>query len=132
MKGDDGLGPALIERLKGKVKAVCIDAGNSPENYGGKIAKESPDTILLVDAIHLDLEPGRYEILKPHDILKSGFTTHDISPRMFIKYLESQTKADIYLLGIQPQNISLGGEMSETVKKTLDKIEILIKEIGRA
>lgn len=128
MKGDDGFGPALIKRLDGKIKAVCIDAGSAPENYTGAISKQNPDTILLVDAVHLDLAPGQYEILKPQDILKSGFTTHDISPRMFIEYLESQTKARIFLLGIQPQNISLGDEMSDNVKKALAEIESLIKE----
>lgn len=132
MKGDDGFGPALIEKLSGKVKAVCINAGNSPENYAGKIVKENPDTVLLVDAAHLDLEPGQYEILAPPEILKSGFTTHDISPRVFIDYLGSQTKAKIFLLGVEPQNILLGDEMSEPAKKALDDIEILIREASHA
>ncbi len=122
LKGDDGFGPALIERLNGKMNALCIDAGTAPENYTGKIVKAEPDTILLVDAAHLDLEPGRYRILKPDEILKSGFTTHDMSPRMFMEYIGSRTKAAIYMLGIQPEKISLGDEMSETVKKTLDEI----------
>lgn len=127
MKGDDGFGPALIKRLDGKIKAVCIDAGSAPENYTGAIAKHNPDTILLVDATHLELAPGRYEILTPEDILKSGFTTHDISPGMFIEYLESRTGARIFLLGVQPQNISLGKEMSDSVKTALDEITELIK-----
>jgi len=127
LKGDDGFGPELIKRLAGKVKAVCIDAGATPENYTKVIAKENPDTILLVDAVHLDLMPGRYEILKREDILKSGFTTHDISPRMFIEYLEGRTGAKIFLLGIQPQNISLGDGLSDSVKGALEEIEDLIK-----
>ena len=49
LRGDDGFGPALIERLRGKVSATCIDAGIAPENYVGRIVKETPDTILLVD-----------------------------------------------------------------------------------
>ena len=128
LRGDDGFGPALVERLQGKVKAVCIDAGNSPESYAGKITKENPDTILFIDAVHLDLPPGQYQILKPEEILKSGFTTHDISPRVFIEYLKSQTKADIYMLGVQPKDITLGDGMSKSVKKTLEEIEKLIME----
>jgi len=75
----------------------------------------------------MDLDPGEYRVLKPEEILKSGFTTHDISPAMFIEYLKKRTKAKIYMLGAQPQNLSLGDEMSEAVKKTLDEIEGLIK-----
>jgi hydrogenase 3 maturation protease len=132
MKGDDGLGPELVKRLDGKVKAACIDGGSVPENYTKSIAKENPDTILLVDALDLGLAPGRYEVLEPEDILKSGFTTHDISPRLFIEYLENTTKAKIFLLGVQPENISLGDEMSDSVKRALDEIENLIKGLDNA
>ena len=122
LRGDDGLGPALIARLRGKVKAVCLDAGSAPENYAGKIVKEKPNAILIVDALHLDKRPGEYEILKKDDIARCGFTTHDISPNMFIEYLKEETGADIMILGIQPGNLKMGNELSEPVKQTLDKI----------
>ena len=128
LRGDDGFGPALIGRLQGKINLICIDAGNSPENYLGRIIKEEPDTVLLVDVAHLDLEPGQYQILQPPDILKCGLTTHDMSSRMLIDFLENQTQADIFMLAVQPKNISLGEEMSECLGKTLDEIEILIQE----
>ena len=128
LRGDDGIGPAIIESLKGNVKAVCIDAGSAPESYAGKIVKENPDTVLLVDAAHLGLTPGQFEILKKEDILKSGFTTHDLSPNMFMEYLESEIQADIYMLAVQPEKVSFGDEMSELVSKTLQDITQLIKD----
>ena len=132
LKGDDAFGPLLIDRLKGKIKAVCIDAGSAPENYTANVVKENPDTILIVDAVHLDLKPGEYEILKKSDIIRSGFTTHDISAGMFIEYLKSRTKADVYMLGAQPGNIRLGDEMSDVMKKTLDDLTELITGLGNA
>ena len=132
LRGDDGFGPALVEKLKGKTSAVCLDAGSAPENYTGKIVKEKPDTILLVDALHLGLAPGKYEILKKDQILKTGFSTHDISPHMFIDYLEKQTEADIYMLGVQPENVSFSQEMSTGVKRALNEITALIKETDNA
>ena len=132
LKGDDGFGPCLIERLNGKVKAKCIDAGTSPENQTGAIKKEKPEAILIVDAAYLGSEPGEYKVLKKADIVKSGFTTHDLSPGMFIEYMESQTKADVYMLGVEPKGISFGSEMSANVKKALDEIEALIKEADNA
>ncbi|MCB4756186.1 MAG: hydrogenase 3 maturation endopeptidase HyCI [Elusimicrobia bacterium] len=128
LRGDDAFGPALVERLQGKVRAACIDAGTALESYAGKISKEQPDTVLIADAVHLGRPPGRFEILGKTGIVKSGFTTHDISPRMFIEYLENQTKAEIYLLGVQPFNIDMGAEMSAPVKKTLENIEQTIME----
>lgn len=130
LRGDDGFGPALIQRLQGKVSAICIDAGIAPENYVGRIVKEDPDTILLVDAAQLDLERGRYRILQTADIVKCGLTTHDMSSRMLIEFLENQTQADVLMLGVQPQNVSLGEVMSECLIDTLDEIEMLIQEAG--
>jgi hydrogenase 3 maturation protease len=128
LRGDDGFGPALIGRLQAKINMICIDAGNAPENYLGRIIKEEPDTVLLVDVAHLDLEPGQYQILQPPEIMKCGLTTHDMSSRMLIDFLENQTQAGIFMLAVQPKNISLGEEMSECLSKTLDEIELLIKE----
>ncbi|NQT32655.1 MAG: hydrogenase 3 maturation endopeptidase HyCI [Candidatus Omnitrophica bacterium] len=122
LRGDDAFGPALIERVKGNINAVCIDAGSTPENYVGKIAKEKPDTVIIADAAHLDQPAGVCEILKKEEIVKSGFTTHDLSPVMFIEYLEQETKADIYMLAVQPENTGFGEDMSDRVKKAIEEI----------
>jgi hydrogenase 3 maturation protease len=129
LRADDGLGPALIARLKGKIKAGCIDAGSAPENYTGKIIRERPDTILIVDALDLGKDPGEFAILKKNEIVKSGLSTHDISPHMLIEYLEKETQAAIYMLGVQPGDLSLGRPLSESVKLAIDKITSLIKAI---
>lgn len=132
LRGDDAFGPALVERLKGRTKALLIDAGSAPENYLGKIVKEKPDTVVIADAAHLDLGPGEYDILEKKDIAGAGFTTHDLSPAMFIEYLERETKADIWMLGVQAENIDFGSEMSDSVKRALDEITELIEEAGNA
>ena len=130
LRGDDGFGPALIDRLQGKVAFTCINAGSAPENFLGRIVKEEPDTVLLVDVAHLDLEPGQYRILQPADILKCGLTTHYVSSRMLIEFLQSQTCAKIRMLGVQPHNVSLGQALSERISETLDEIVTLIQEAG--
>lgn len=128
LRGDDALGPKLIEVLTGKVRVVCIDAGSAPENYLGKIIKLKPETILIVDAVELGRLPGSYQILSKDDIINSGFTTHDLSPKMFIDFLASQTQAKIYLLGVQPENLEFGSEISQPAAKTIEKLAGLIKE----
>jgi hydrogenase 3 maturation protease len=129
LRGDDGFGPALIQGLEGRVRAACLDAGTAPESYAGKVIKENPDTIVLVDAVHLGLAPGECAILNKADILKTGFTTHDLSPALFMQYLESQTTAGIYLLGVQPETVALGAEMSASVIRALTDMIAMIKDI---
>jgi len=131
LRGDDGFGPALIERLKGEVSALCIDAQTAPENYIGKIAKAKPDTILIADSVHLRLLPGECRILTKSDILNCGLSTHDISPAMLIGFLEKETRANIYLLGVQPKSVSFAEEMSDDMKKALEEVTKLIKEALR-
>ncbi len=132
LRGDDGFGPYFVELLQGKTTAVCIDAGSAPESYIGKIIKENPDTILIADIAHLELQAGEFRVLERSEILKSGFTTHDLSPRMFMDHLEQGTKAKVFMLGVQPQDIRFGGEMSEPVKKTAEQLAENIKEILHA
>lgn len=132
LKGDDAFGPMLIENIQGKTPAVCIDAGTAPENYAGKIAKEKPQTVLIVDAVHLSRKPGDYCLLDKSQILKVGFSTHDASVHMFIEFLEKETDASIYLLGVQPKTMDFGADMTQEVKQTLTKISDLIKEVEDA
>ena len=132
LRGDDGFGPALIARLKGKIKASCIDAGSAPENYTRDIVQEQPNTILIADALHLGKRSGEFEILQKNDIAKCGLSTHDISPNMLIEYLEHETAADIYLLGVQPKDLSFGREISDEVKSALLKIAQLMQEVNNA
>ncbi len=128
LRGDDGFGPALIERIQDKTGFVCIDAGSAPENYVGRIVKEEPDTILLVDVADLNVKPGQYWILQSADIVQCGFTTHDMSSRMVMEFLQNQTQASIYMLGVQPQQVSLGEAMSECVSEALHEIARLLQE----
>ncbi len=129
LRGDDAFGLRLIENISGKVNAACFNLGTAPENYIGKIAKEEPNTILLVDALDLGKNPGDFEILKSEEIVNSGFTTHDLSPRMFIDFLKAQTKAQIYLLGVQPEKLNFSEEMSPKMNRALEKVTELIKEV---
>ena len=128
LKGDDGAGPALVERIRGKVRALCLDAGTSPESHAGRVLREDPDVILFVDAVHLNLPPGQWRILEKEDIAGGGLTTHNFSPRLLLDFLESQTKATLLLLGIQPGDLTLGAGLMEPVQKTIDELEKKLKE----
>ncbi len=128
MRGDDGLGPALIAGLRDRVQAVCIDAGSAPENYLGKILREHPDTLLLIDAVHLNSMPGDYEILKPGELVRAGITTHDIPLPMLVEFVASQTNVQIYVLAVQPLDTGFGKELSQPVKKSLLALERLVVE----
>jgi hydrogenase 3 maturation protease len=120
LRRDDGLGPALFARLSDSIKERCIDAGTTPENQVGAIARLHPDGVLLVDAVHMDLPPGSWRVLGKQEIVKMGiFTTHDIPLPLLMEYLAGQARSQVAVLGVQPGDVSFGEKLSEAVEKTV-------------
>jgi hydrogenase 3 maturation protease len=128
LRGDDALGPLMVERLKGAADAVCINGENAPEKFVGKIIRENPDTLLIIDAVHLDLEPGHYEILNSQQLESTGFSTHDISLKMLIDYMKTEIQSKIYILGVQPSTLHFSQALSPAVEQAVRKLVRLISE----
>ena len=124
LRSDDGIGSLLASRIHGKVPYIVYDAGSSPENYLGKIIKDKPDTVILVDAVDFGGLPGEFRVVEPEDIQTVNFfSTHNASISLAINYLKADLQADIIVLIIQPKRINFGDTMSEEVSKTLDMLE---------
>ncbi len=123
LRGDDGIGPSLIEKIKNRVIAMCINGENAPENYAGKIIKTNPDTLIIIDAVHFNGKPGEYQIMRAKDLVDCGLTTHDISLVKIIEYIKMYTKTEIYILGVQPCQTGFGTSLSTYVQKTMDVLQ---------
>ena len=132
LRGDDGLGCHLVNRLKGRVNALCIDTGPTPENYLGKMIKENPDTLLFIDAVHLYKQPGEFAIMHPSELAQQFPVTHGFSLKMCIDQLSQCISAKIVFLGVQPQTVKIGTSLSVLIKKTLRCLEKWIVEAVHA
>ncbi len=128
LRSDDGIGPLVIERLRDRIDCPCINAGQVPENSFGAIVKEQPDTVVIIDAVQLFMKPGAYQLLTEEDILKTGFSTHILSPAVFMQYLREAVDADVYLLGVQPRSTDLGQGLTAPLEDSLDELVNLIAE----
>ncbi|MDD5617903.1 MAG: hydrogenase maturation peptidase HycI [Candidatus Omnitrophica bacterium] len=133
LKGDDGFGPALVERINNKIKAQCLDAGSSPENYIGKIIKLKPSVVLFVDAVSIEGTPGTIRLIKAEEIPQYGFSTHNVSPKLMIENIKSQIDVDIFMLGIQPKNLEFGESLSKEIEEKVILLEkVLIDILGKS
>lgn len=126
LKGDDGVGPVLTARLKGKIDAEIIDCGATPENYTASIRRKEPGTIVIIDAVDLKLKPGSIRIVDPKDIKDETFSTHTISLKTFADFIKTEANARVVIIGIQPEKIGFGVELSE---KTSHAVVLLEKTI---
>ncbi|MEN8209519.1 MAG: hydrogenase 3 maturation endopeptidase HyCI [Candidatus Fermentibacteria bacterium] len=126
LRGDDGIGPELLARLAGKGMST-VDAGTAPENYIRPVARLTPDTVVIVDAVSMDREPGAVELLDRSEIMENtGFTTHTLSPVLVMERLEEETGARVVMLAIQPGTLEFGAPMSSEVDSLLEVLPDLL------
>jgi len=124
LRSDDGIGSILASRLKDKVPYLVYDAGQSPENYLGKIVAERPDNVIIIDAVDFNGQPGELRVIETNGLKTANlFSTHNASILLTINYLKNNLKLDIIILIIQPKSIAFGDALSPEITKTLDKLE---------
>jgi hydrogenase 3 maturation protease len=131
IRGDDGLGPKLIELLKTRgTKAFLFDCGTAPENYILPILSTSCDTVILVDAADIGGEPGNTEVFDLDKISEVSFSTHNPSPRLFTDLLKTgKEDINIFVISMQPKTTVLGASLSLEIMYGLDK---LVEALGNA
>ncbi|WP_407431099.1 hydrogenase maturation peptidase HycI [Methanobrevibacter sp.] len=145
LKYDDGVGPYIISRLSKlnlNENILLINAQTVPENFTGKIRKENPSHIILVDACLMGLSPGDYKIVDKDDFANIGISTHSMSLSYFVKFLNHD---NILFIGIEPKSLDLidqdslgvlnadlmdfNGELTENIQKSADEIIELLGEL---
>ena len=132
VKSDDGVGPLIIKKLKDEnienKNLLFIDAKTVPENFTGKIRKEKPTHLILVDACLMDLQPGEMKIVNKYDFANIGISTHSMSLSFFVRFLEKDTKINIIFVGIEPETMDFG-EVTPKVEKAADEFIKTLKGI---
>ena len=124
LQSDDGVGSILASRIKDKVPYIVYDVGLSPENYLGKIIKDKPDNIVIIDAADFGGRPGEFKEIEGQDLKAANlFSTHNASISLTINYLQNNLKANIIVLIIQPKTIALGDKLNPEIEDTLNSLE---------
>lgn len=134
LKCDDGVGPYIIKNLKeeniedGK-RLLFINAETVPENFTGKIRKEKPTHLIIVDACLMDCEPGDMKIVNKHDFANIGISTHSMSLSFFVRYLERDTDFGIVFVGIEPESMDYSENPTPKVEKAANEFINILKGI---
>ena len=133
LKSDDGVGPFIIKNLMAENiesdRLLLIDSGTVPENFTGKIRKENPSHVIIVDACLMGCRPGDIRIVDKDDFTNIGISTHSMSLSYFVKYLERDTDFKIIFVGIEPETMDWGENPTENVEKTAYDFIKIIKGI---
>ncbi len=124
LKMDDGIGVYISRHIRNTEIITSLTVETSIENYIGKINSLNPDILVLIDCVDLKSVPGTFKLLDISQIRDLTFNTHNIS----LKRLSDFFLMPVYILGIQPEKIDFGENISYLVKKIADK---LIKRLNR-
>ena len=133
LKSDDGVGPFIVKNLMAENiesdRLLLINAETVPENFTGKIRKENPSHVIIVDACLMGGKPGDIRIVDKDDFTNIGISTHSMSLSYFVKYLERDTDFKIIFVGIEPETMDWGENPTENVEKTAYDFIKIIKGI---
>jgi len=128
LKGDDGAGCFVCEQLKDAVGEHVIDAGTVPENYIGPIIEKGPEVLVVVDAIDFGGSVGEVKVFKPEELSSAAFSTHTLSPRLFVDVVCESIAAEVWFVGIQPGRTALGEGLSKEVEDAVGVVAGVLKE----
>ena len=132
LRGDDGFGPAVAEKLEGRVRSAVVDAGNAPENHLGVIAGHKPDVVLLVDAADFGGGPGDVVLLDADELSTTSFSTHMPALSLMKTYLAAERDVPVVVLAAQPSSTDLGESMSDQMLAAVERTVGLIEAADAA
>ena len=134
LRRDDYVGVMIVKKLKNHDLPYLhlFECETVPESFMQSIIDLNPSHILIVDAAMINLNPGEYKPVKPDELLETqAISTHMLPLKIFCQYLTQETKADMTLLLIQPENTSFGEGLTPTLEKTVIHVVKLLLEILR-
>ena len=133
LRGDDAVGPLLVERLQGQVDFPLLDAGDVPENYLGPIEDAKAELVLIIDAVEMGANVGETAIFDIEQVQNMSVSTHTANLGLLFKVIPPERRPQVIMLGIQPGNMEFGQGLTMSVHKTLEGlVKMLILSLNRS
>ncbi len=138
MRGDDGLGPLLSEKLYEKLvnltdkntdNVYLLNTESTPENHTLEIRNLKPTHIIIIDAVEFDATPGEMLLIKKEQIDTFNISTHSMPISFIINYIEESIGSKIITIGIQPKQMELINTISDEIKTSVEELTNIIVEL---
>jgi hydrogenase maturation protease len=130
-RGDDAVGVRLAEALRALGYRDVILAERTPERWVRALAHGGFQAVLFLDAVRMGAAPGDAALLASAQIASRypQLSTHTLSLGTLARAIEADGPTRVFLLGVQPQAIDQGTELSGPVQTTLEILRHLLMEI---
>jgi len=135
-RGDDALGPKLIERLEQRKARGALSDLDLLTDFQLQVEHaldlQGRERVIFVDA-GISFE-GPFRLTPAHPAEDSSYTTHAMSPSAVLRVLELMTGAQpppCELLAIRGYGFALGAPLSDRAAKNLDLAERFLLQAFR-
>ena len=124
LRGDDGVGPYIFERLSGVVenRIQLLNVADRPEDCIDDAVAAAPAKTVIIDAADFGGTPGEARVI-PHEFIPdTTLSTHTFPLKVIAGILKEDTGSDVFFIGIQSKEISWSERLTPEVKNTADAI----------
>jgi hydrogenase maturation protease len=135
---DDGAGIHVIRHLgehyRFPPEVTLLDGGTLGLDLLPKL--EGVDRLLIIDAIETGDPPGTLARMSGDEIpvvMETKLSPHQMGLKdlLAVAMLQGYSPPEMVLVGIQPENIDLGLELSQKVSARFDElVQMVIRELG--
>jgi hydrogenase maturation protease len=129
--GDDGFGVRLAEELIESALQDVVIAGTALEQRLGSIMDQGFDQVVFLDAVECGAAAGSLVLLNTSEMAARfpQISTHKISLELFARWIESNGRTRVWLLGVQPESITQGSGVTAAVARTMKIVRDLLSEL---
>jgi hydrogenase 3 maturation protease len=127
LRSDDGAGPKIIDRLIGSPKVSLLNAETNIERYIEPIRNSNASVLLFIDSMSFGKNPGYCSLVPVDEIIDFSFHSHNIS----INRLRDFFHVPAYILGIEPETLRVGEDLSPLVQQTVNMIVEYLNKLIR-
>ncbi len=130
LRGDDGFGPFLAERLMGKLDSRCavVPAFDRPEEAWEVAVALRPGRVVLVDSADFGGHPGELRLLRAQGREVPPLSTHRFPVEAVARLIEVDTGAPVHLLLVQAGECRLGSPLSGTLREVAERLAAFLEE----
>jgi len=125
LKSDDAIGINICEKIRQTARKQVLIVESGIEKFVGKINTISPDILVMVDCTDFNKEPGHFNLFPISETQDNTLHTHTISLLRISEFFTMKT----YILGIQPEFVGFGEEISPKVIKSSNQILTFLNEM---
>jgi hydrogenase maturation protease len=128
---DDGVGVHAVRALREKPprRALCAEIGTAVLDSLHLLSWA--DKILAVDAMAAGGKPGAVYSFGVADILENGspVSLHELSLLSALRFLPREKGREIRVLGVEPERIEYGLELTPAVQQSLPLVTSTVREL---